>query len=103
MTLEATLLEVFVYWHADPTCTTDIEQAARRFQQDLRNAVPGLRAALFRRVEEDSGAVTWMEHYATDAGLPAADASRLLSESQRALGNWAVGGRHAECFQRLPG
>lgn len=99
-----TMLELFVYYRADPAQALALTAAVGAAQDRLRAGWPGLQARLLRQPERPpDGRDTWMECYrrpgakGLDAALEAAIES-TLAEAFRQLPGPAPGPRHAERF-----
>lgn len=93
--------ELFVYWRTATSAADAAERAAAEWQASLRDAFPGLQAALYRRADEAGLSVTLMETYAG----PTLDANLerwLASEGDARLGAWLQGPRKVEVFVLRP-
>jgi Flp pilus assembly CpaE family ATPase len=90
--------QLFIYWKT-PAETADLAQhAAATMQRNLRTAVGGLQARLYRRSEASPMLVTLMETYAiTDADLDL-DQQAQIAQAAQSLAAWCPQGRHVEVF-----
>jgi hypothetical protein len=91
---------LYVYYRIDTASLADAAQAVRDVQALLREAHPGLQAALLRRPGERDGQVTLMETYAMPGGVDEALQARI-DEAATALAPWQRGARHTEVFEPL--
>ncbi|MEO5733399.1 MAG: DUF4936 family protein [Rubrivivax sp.] len=94
--------ELFVYWRCAAADVGAAERALRALQQRFRQQLPGLLAALYRRSDDGTAGITWMETYArAEGGLTPADRAAVQADAAAALAPWCVGERHEEMFDRL--
>jgi hypothetical protein len=91
---------LYVYYRIDAASVAAAAEAVRGFQALLREAHPGLQAALLRRPGEQDGQVTLMETYAMPAGISDALQARI-DEAAACLAPWLRGARHTEVFEPL--
>lgn len=96
--------ELFIYWKTAAATAESAEREALTWQDELRQAFPGLHASLYRRADESpaaSATITLMETYAgaaMDGGLE----RRIADEGDARLGRWLTGPRKVETFVRSP-
>ncbi len=91
---------LFVYYRRDAASVVDAACAVRAFQVRLREAHPGLQAAVLRRPGEQDGQATLMETYAMPGGISDALQARI-EEAAACLAPWLRGARHTEVFEPL--
>ncbi len=97
--------ELFIYYLVSPAHATPFQAAAHAMQARLRTAHPSLQARLMlRHPLEDPGEGpgqpglhTWMETYASPAGIDAS-LQADIERAAEALLPWLAGPRHTEAF-----
>jgi hypothetical protein len=91
---------LYVYYRIDAASLADAVAAVRDFQSRLRDANPGLQAALLRRPGDQHGDVTLMETYAMPDGVDEALQARI-DDAAAPLARWQRSARHTEVFEPL--
>jgi hypothetical protein len=90
--------QLFIYWKTPIASADAAQHATAAMQGQLRAALPGLQARLYRRSEASPVLVTLMETYAiTDADLDL-DQQAQIAQAAQSLAAWCPQGRHVEVF-----
>lgn len=89
--------ELFIYYRARPERAPAVQAAVAQLHARLRAQHPALVARLLQRPGEDKGLQTWMETYASDAGI-GSDLQAQIEEQAHALLPLIEGPRHVEVF-----
>jgi len=89
--------ELFIYYRIRADAAGAALEAVQAMQARLRREHAGLAARLLRRPEEHDEQQTWMEIYASPAGVTP-DLESRIAEAAAALAPFIVGSRHTEVF-----
>lgn len=89
---------LYVYYRVTVEALPAALAAVRRMQQELSEAHPGLRCALWRRPPVAGEPVTLMETYAAPNGIDDT-LQRCIEDAAQALPAGRLGDRHVEWFE----
>jgi hypothetical protein len=89
--------ELFIYYRIRADAARAALEAAQSMQTRLRQQHPGLAARLLRRPDDQEQQQTWMEIYASPAGVTPELEARI-GEAAAVLAPFTVGPRHTEVF-----
>jgi hypothetical protein len=99
--------QLFIYWRVAAVDLPAALGTLRGWQAGLSAQQPGLRYALYQRIDGAQAEVTVMESYAIESAQPHAGLDEALcryieSAGQAQLQPWLRGARHVEVFDALP-